>query len=178
MSRKTVFLVLHGEKQDVMSGDPGHSSTGMDQVESLRQFLPPGKPPALAAGIGRRHQQMIALLGFVLSDVTHWCPDLGGPQSLESDNVHVRLTGGIQIPYKTLIYSPLVGRAIIALLESLPEGTICCTGRPIARSLDMDHPEDFPSASVWRFVIEDGRIVEHTILGKASDDVGGKDKEV
>lgn len=176
MSRTTVILVLHGKKKEGV-GDPGHTQIGLEQVASLRQFLPEGKPPAVAVGVGRRHREVAERLGL---RVTHWCPDFGGPQFLEPDKKHVRLADNTIIDFEQLHYSPMVDAAIVALLGSLPDGTVVCTGRPIARSLrsfGVD-PKAFPSASIWRFVIEGGKIVKHTKLGQASDDVGGKNKEV
>jgi len=168
--------VLHGEKQPG-EGNPGHTEKGRRQIVSLRPFLPEGQPPAVAIGLGRRHLEMPEILGL---KVTHYCFDLGGPQSLEPDREHIRLADGTIIDRKQFRPSPKTGEAIVALLDSLPGGTIFCTGRPIARALKIERmePKDFPSASVWRLVIEDGQIVEHFMLGQASDDVGGKDREV
>ena len=179
---KIVYLILHGEKW--RGADPGHTRKGRRQVESLRKFLPGWRRIRyVAAGVGKRHREISEFLNL---GVSAWCPDLGGPQSLEPDKVHVCLADGTIIPFEMLRYSPRVGEAVVTLLASLPNGAICLTGRPIARSVGID-PRQFPSASVWRFTIRvvtkgdkivRARIVKRVMVGRASDDIGGGKKEV
>jgi hypothetical protein len=157
MTTKEIFIATHGDKYSGVN--PAMTPKGFDEVRILRGFLPEN-PSLVISGIGQRQLDVAEALGLTPDRNEQWAGDGDSMEIIDGKKFAILADGSsIELEKYTVLKdtTPLA----IAGVTALPHNAVICGGRPIMIMLGVPSGK---SASVYKVVISDDKIVEITVV--------------
>jgi len=158
VSHKVIFILTHGEK--TYGPDPGMTPFGHQQVQSLREYLPP-MISRVIVGEGRRHFEMIQDLGLD-PNLCVFSPMVGRATSNIPENPKL-----VYLPHGEIIsieqWLPLSIGEVRRFIKPLADGTVVLGGRPLIKTVlkfSCDHNQPAAlTASYYKITIKSCEII-------------------
>lgn len=147
MNKNFVLLVTHGETIPYANGvlypDPGMTPGGLAKIAALapkvKEILDGREPAEVHCGTGRRHQEVVDVLGYGGGRVVYYSDVLGGAatfvQRSENEGKLILLGTGVLVPDKHYLSTKHLGNAIRQAIVSMPSRSVVCAGRATLRRL-------------------------------------------